>query len=269
MALAAYSLIAAGSLIGAPLARRIEGDRAMTIIMTSGGLDRFGEPRPMEGRVAVVVGSTRGIGLAIAEALAAAGAMIVLNGAANSSEIEKTCQVIGARYDVPVRYELADVSDPRAICDMMERVGRSFGPVEFLVNNARIPHMAVVEDLLSEKWDAILATSLSAVFHATHAVLPEMIRRGFGRIVNIIPTVGTIASPLHSAYAAIRHGVIGLTRAVALEAADRNVTCNAVCAGVTREATFAAVATAVLFLCGDAATAITGAVLPADLPFST
>ena len=271
----------------------------MTSIMTSAGLARSSDPRPFDGRVAVVTGSTSGIGLAIATALAANGATIVLNGFGDLMEIEKLCQVLGARYDTPVRYDDADMSDPGAILDMVERVGRSFGPVDILVNNAGIQHVAPVEEFPPEKWDAILAINLSAAFHATRAVLPEMKRRGFGRIVNIASAHGLIASPFKSAYVAAKHGVVGLTKVVALEAAEHGVTCNAVCPGYVwtplvekqvegqakahgisrdevirkvflaeqptkRFATVEEIAATVVFLCGEAANSITGVALPVD-----
>ncbi len=199
--------------------------------MASAGLARSGIRGPLDGRVAVVTGSTSGIGLGIANALAAAGAMIVLNGIAEPIEAENLCQVMGARHDVPVRFDGADMSKPAAIRDMVERVGRSFGAVDILVNNAGIQHVAPVEEFPPEKWDAIQAINLSAAFHATRAVLPEMKRRGFGRIVNIASAHGLIGSPFKSAYVAAKHGIVGLTKVVALEAAEFGVTCNAVCPG--------------------------------------
>jgi 3-hydroxybutyrate dehydrogenase len=210
---------------------RTEGNLAMTSIMTSAGLAPVGNPRMMEGKVAVVAGSTSGIGFGIATALAAAGAMIVLNGLGDPIEIGKLCQLLGASHDVPVRYDDADMTDAGAIRDMVERVGRSFGPVDIMVNNAGIQHVAPVEEFPPDKWDAILAINLSAAFHATRAVLPEMKRRGSGRIVNIASTHGLISSPFKSAYVAAKHGVVGLTKVVALEVAEHGVTCNAVCPG--------------------------------------
>jgi 3-hydroxybutyrate dehydrogenase len=271
----------------------------MTNIMMSAGLARSSTPRPLDGKVAVVTGSTSGIGLGIATELAAAGAMIVLNGFGDPIEIEKLCHVLGARHDVPVRYDDADMSDAGAIRDMVERVGRSFGPVDILVNNAGIQHVAPVEEFPPEKWDAILAINLSAAFHATRAVLPEMKRRGFGRIINIASAHGLIASPFKSAYVAAKHGVVGLTKVVALEAAEHGVTCNAVCPGyvwtplvekqveaqakahgISREevirkvflaeqptrrfATVEEIAGVVVFLCGSAAASVTGVALPVD-----
>ncbi|MBV9250377.1 MAG: 3-hydroxybutyrate dehydrogenase [Acetobacteraceae bacterium] len=267
--------------------------------MKAAGLDRTASPRPLEGRVALVTGSTSGIGLAVAGALAAEGAMIVLNGLGDRAEIETLCGVLSARYEVPVRYEEANVGDPAAVCAMVERVGRSIGPVEILVNNAGIQHVAPVEDFPPEKWDAILAVNLSAAFHATRATLPEMKRRGFGRIINIASAHGLIASPFKSAYVAAKHGIVGLTKVVALEAAEQGVTCNAVCPGyvwtplveqqvegqarvhglsrddVIRKVFLAEqptrrfvsveeVAGAVVFLCGKNAASITGVALPID-----
>ena len=203
----------------------------MNSIMASAGLARSGNARPMDGKVAVITGSTSGIGLGIANSLAAAGAMIVLNGIADPIEAEKLCQVLGPRHDVPVRFDDADMSKPAEIRDMVERIGRSFGPVDILVNNAGIQHVAPIEEFPPEKWDAILAINLSAAFHATRAVLPEMKRRGFGRIINVASAHGLIGSPFKSAYVAAKHGIVGLTKVVALEAAEFGVTCNAVCPG--------------------------------------
>jgi len=268
-------------------------------IMTSAGLARTAAPRPLDGKVAIVTGSTSGIGLGIATALAASGAMIVINGFGDPIEIENLCQVLGARHDVPVRYDDADMSNPTAILDMVERVGRSFGPVDILVNNAGIQYVAPLEEFPPEKWDAILAINLSAAFHATRAVLPEMKRRNFGRIVNIASAHGLIASPFKSAYVAAKHGIVGLTKVVALEAAEFGVTCNAVCPGYVwtplvekqvegqakahgisrdevirkvflaeqptkRFATIEEVAGTTVFLCSESAASITGVALPVD-----
>jgi 3-hydroxybutyrate dehydrogenase len=268
-------------------------------IMTSAGLARADAPRPLDGKVAIVTGSTSGIGLGIATALAASGAMIVINGFGDPIEIENLCQVLGARHDVPVRYDDADMSSPTAILDMVERVGRSCGPVDILVNNAGIQYVAPLEEFPPEKWDAILAINLSAAFHATRAVLPEMKRRNFGRIVNIASAHGLIASPFKSAYVAAKHGIVGLTKVVALEAAEFGVTCNAVCPGYVwtplvekqvegqakahgisrdevirkvflaeqptkRFATIEEVAGTTVFLCSESAASITGVALPVD-----
>src|SRR5689334_7838383 len=271
----------------------------MDSIMTSAGLAHAGAPRSLDGKVAIITGSTSGIGLGIANALAAAGAMIVLNGIAEPIEVEQLCQVMGARYDVPVRFDAADMSKPLVIRDMVERVGRSFGAVDILVNNAGIQHVAPVDEFPPEKWDAIQAINLSAAFHTTRAVLPEMKRRGFGRIVNVASAHGLIGSPFKSAYVAAKHGIVGLTKVVALEAAEFGVTCNAVCPGYVwtplvekqvegqaqahgigrdevirqvflaeqptrRFVTVDEVAAAVAFLCSTNAGSITGIALPID-----
>ena len=271
----------------------------MTSIMTSGGLARTTAPRPLDGRVAVITGSTSGIGLAIATELAVQGAMIVLNGLGDPTRTEQLCQVLSARHDVPVMYDDANMADPAAIADMLEHVARGFGPVDILVNNAGIQHVAPVDNFPPEKWDAILAINLSAAFHCTRAVLPEMKHRRFGRIVNIASAHGLVASPFKSAYVAAKHGVIGFTKTVALEAAEHGVTCNAVCPGyvwtplveqqveaqakvhnISREevirtiflaeqptrrfATVEEIAGTVVFLCGEAAASITGVALPVD-----
>lgn len=187
--------------------------------------------RPLNGRVAVVTGSTSGIGLAIASALAEAGAMIVLNGFGDAAEIESLRQVLAARHDVAVRYDGADMSDPDAVTAMMAQTAATFGPVDILVNNAGIQHVEAIDTFPPEKWDAILAINLSAVFHATRAALPAMKRRGWGRIVNVASAHGLIGSAFKSAYVAAKHGVVGFTKVTALEAAEHGVTCNAVCPG--------------------------------------
>ena len=257
------------------------------------------QARALDGRVAIVTGSTSGIGLGIASALAEAGAMIVLNGFGDPGAIETLCQVMAARYDVPVRFDEADMADPDAVAAMAERTARSFGPADILVNNAGIQHVAPIEDFPAAKWDAILAINLSAVFHATRAVLPEMKRRRWGRIVNIASAHGLIGSAFKGAYVAAKHGAVGFTKVTALEAAECGVTCNAVCPGyvwtplveqqvaaqaaahgiseaeVVRKvfladqptkqfATVAEIAGIVAFLCGPFAGSITGTTIAAD-----
>src|SRR5215472_4231275 len=143
-----------------------QGDRAMNNIMAAAGLASTAASRPLDGKVAVVTGSTSGIGLGVATTLARNGAMIVLNGLGERAEIEQLCLDLNTRHDVPVLYDDADMAKPDAIRDMVERVGRSFGPVDILVNNAGIQHVAPIEQFPPEKWDAILAINLSAAFHA-------------------------------------------------------------------------------------------------------
>jgi len=271
----------------------------MTDMLVAAGLASTGAPRPLDGKVAVITGSTGGIGLGIARALAAEGAMIVLNGFGDRDEIKMLCQTLGARFDVAVSYDGADMSDPAAVVNMIERTRRGFGPVDILVNNAGIQHAAPLDDLPPETWDAIVAFNLSAAFHAARAALAGMKQRGFGRIVNVASAPCLIASPFKSAYVAARHGVVGLTKVTALEAAPFGITCNAVCPGyvwtplvekqveaqaqtrgISREAvihdvflaeqptrrfvTVEEIAGTVAFLCGEAAASITGVALPVD-----
>jgi len=187
--------------------------------------------RPLSGRTALITGSTSGIGLGVAETLAADGANIVLNGFGDAQAIMRTRDRVAAEHDVEVVYSGADLSDPAAIAEMMAYARDVLGPVDILVNNAGIQHVCPVVDFPTAKWDAILAVNLSSAFHTIRAVLPEMIELGYGRIINVASAHGLVASPYKSAYVAAKHGVIGLTKTVALEAATSQVTCNAICPG--------------------------------------
>jgi 3-hydroxybutyrate dehydrogenase len=178
-------------------------------------------------RTALVTGSTSGIGQGIAEALARAGFDIVLNGFGDAAAIERQRDALAKAHGVTVRYEGADMSKPADIEAMMKRIGA----VDVLVNNAGIQHVAPVDAFPPEKWDAILAINLSATFHATRLAVPGMKARKWGRIVNIASAHGLIASPFKSAYVAAKHGVVGFTKAVALEVAEFGITSNAICPG--------------------------------------
>jgi 3-hydroxybutyrate dehydrogenase len=180
---------------------------------------------------ALITGSTSGIGLAIARALAGAGCNIVLNGFGNVDEIESLRRGIEEEYSVRAQYSAADMTKPAEIKSMVENALATFGGIDILVNNAGIQHVAPIDEFPVEKWDAIIAIDLSSAFHTTRAVLPVMKAKRWGRIINIASAHGLVASPFKSAYVAAKHGVVGLTKVIALEVAEQGVTCNAICPG--------------------------------------
>ncbi len=253
----------------------------------------------LKGKTAIVTGSTSGIGLGIAEALAAAGYGVVLNGLGNADEIEAIRTRLAEKYRVVVRYASADMSRPETIATMVADTEKEFGAVDILVNNAGIQHVAPIEEFPVERWNAILAINLSASFHSIRYALPGMKRRRWGRIINIASAHALVASPFKSAYVAAKHGIAGLIKTVALEAAEHGITANAVCPGyvltplvehqipdtakargmteaqVVKEVLLAAqptkrfvttaeVAALTVFLASDEAASITGAILPVD-----
>ena len=181
------------------------------------------------GKVSLVTGSTSGIGLGIARALAAAGSDIVLNGFGKPDDIAQAQTNIASDFKVHVAYFPADMSKPLAIREMIEGVLQSSGRLDILVNNAGIQHVAPLQDFPPEKWDAILAINLSSAFHTTRLALPAMLQNKWGRIINIASAHGLVASPFKSAYVAAKHGIIGLTKVTALETAEDGITCNAIC----------------------------------------
>src|SRR5687768_5080419 len=187
--------------------------------------------RPLEGRAAIVTGSTSGIGLGIAQALAEAGSAVMLNGFGDRDDIEMQRQSLAEAHDVDVAYSDADMSQTGAILNMAEQATRRFGQVDIVVNNAGIQHVAPVETFPPEKWDQILAINLSSAFHLVRATFEGMKARKFGRIVNVSSAHGLIASPFKSAYVAAKHGIVGFTKVVALEGAEAGVTSNAICPG--------------------------------------
>jgi 3-hydroxybutyrate dehydrogenase len=190
----------------------------------------------LTGRTALVTGSTSGIGRAIAEHLAGQGCNIVLNGFGAAAEIEALRLRLAETAGVAVSYSDADVSRPEEIAAMIAGAETQFGALDILVNNAGIQHVAAIEDFPPEAWDRILAINLSASFHSIRAALPGMKARGWGRIVNIASVHGLVASIHKAAYVAAKHGLVGLTKVVALEAAAAGVTCNAICPGWVRTA---------------------------------
>lgn len=178
------------------------------------------------GQAAVVTGSTSGIGAALAEGLAKSGANVVLNGFGEAGEIEALRARLEADYGVTVHYHGADMTKPGEIADLIAFARAEFGRLDILVNNAGIQHVAPVDEFPEDKWDAIIAINLSSVFHALKAALPIMKAQGRGRIVNLASVHGLVASPFKAAYVAAKHGVHGLTKTAALEAAETGVTIN-------------------------------------------
>ncbi len=253
----------------------------------------------LKGKTAVVTGSTSGIGLAIARAMAAQGANVVINGFGDAAAIEKERASIESDFGVKALYSNADMSKGAEIAGMIADAEQVFGSVDVLVNNAGIQFVSPVEEFPIEKWDLIIAINMSATFHAIRAALPGMKKRKWGRIINTASAHALVASPFKSAYVTAKHGVAGLTKTVALEAATFGVTCNAICPGyvwtplvekqipdtakargiseeaVKRDVILAAqptkefvtvdqVAGLAVFLTSDSAASITGALLPID-----
>ena len=253
----------------------------------------------LKGKSAIVTGSTSGIGLGIATALAAEGCALMLNGFGDPGEIDRLRAELAGRHGVAVAYSPADVSKPAQIRELVADAVRRFGGVDILVNNAGIQHVAKIVDFPEERWDAVIAINLSAAFHATKATLPYMTTRKWGRIVNIASAHGLVASAEKAAYVTAKHGLVGFTKAVAIETANDGVTCNAICPGwvltplVQRQIEARAAAEGVpaqaarenllrekqpmlefttpeqlgalaVFLCGEAARTITGAALSVD-----
>jgi len=181
----------------------------------------------LKGKTALITGSTSGIGLGIAKAIARQGANIVLNG---FGDIEGPTSEVAA-LGVQVAFHGADMSKPAEIADMMAFAASRFGRVDILVNNAGIQHVSRIEDFPVERWDAIIAINLSSAFHATRLALPAMRQANWGRIINVASVHGLVASAEKSAYVAAKHGVVGLTKVTALETATTGVTCNAICPG--------------------------------------
>ncbi len=187
--------------------------------------------KPLNGKSALVTGSTSGIGLGIARAFAGAGANVMLNGFGDAKEIESIRAGLAAEHNISVAYSSADMSKPAEITAMVADAQKVFGSLDIIVNNAGIQHVAPVEEFPPEKWDAIIAINLSSVFHGTRAAIPGMKAKNWGRIINIASAHGLIASPNKSAYVAAKHGVVGFTKSVALELAETGITANSICPG--------------------------------------
>lgn len=257
----------------------------------------------LNNKTALVTGSTSGIGLGIARALAAQGANLIVNGFGDADTIKHLCDELIAAGSPTVRYLAADMSRPAEIETLMQQAVAEFGGVDILVNNAGIQHVAPVDAFPPEKWDAIIAINLSSAFHTTRLALPAMKARGWGRIINIASAHALVASPFKSAYVAAKHGIAGLTKTVALEVAEQGITVNALCPGyvltplverqipdtarargiteeeVRRDVLLAAqptkqfvgideVASFACYLCSDGAQSVTGAILSIDGGFT-
>jgi 3-hydroxybutyrate dehydrogenase len=185
----------------------------------------------LKGKTALVTGSTSGIGLAIARALAKDGANLMINGFGDKAAIEKERAGLEKDFGVKARYSPADMSKPAEIAAMIAETEKEFGSLDVLVNNAGIQHVANIEDFPIDRWDAIIAINLSSSFHTIRAAMPGMKKRKWGRIINIASAHGLVASGQKVAYVAAKHGLVGLTKTVAIEAANDGVTCNAICPG--------------------------------------
>jgi 3-hydroxybutyrate dehydrogenase len=191
--------------------------------------------KTLTGRTAIITGSTSGIGLGIATTLAAAGAKVMLNGFGKPEDIEAAKRAVAQAGDgIEPHHSAADLSKPVEVRAMVAEAESLLGQVDILVNNAGIQFTSPVQDFPDEKWDAVIAINLSAVFHATKAVLPGMRRRNWGRIINIASAHGLVGSPEKVAYVAAKHGVVGMTKVTAIELAQTGVTCNAICPGFVR-----------------------------------
>ncbi|MGA8497073.1 MAG: 3-hydroxybutyrate dehydrogenase [Xanthobacteraceae bacterium] len=253
----------------------------------------------LKGKSALVTGSTSGIGLAIARAMAAQGANVTINGFGDKAAIEKERSGIEKEFGVKAVYSPADMIKPAEIADMVQTAEKTFGSLDVLVNNAGIQFVALIEEFPIDKWDQILAINLSAAFHAIRAAVPGMKSRKWGRIISTASAHSLVASPFKSAYVTAKHGLAGLTKTVALELATFGVTCNCISPGyvwtplvekqipdtakargmteeeVKRDVILAAqptkefitvdeIASLAVYLCSDAAKAITGANLSID-----
>jgi 3-hydroxybutyrate dehydrogenase len=188
----------------------------------------------LKGHAAIVTGSTSGIGQALAQALAAEGVSVLLNGFGDAAKIEADRAALEKSAGVKVVYHGADMTKPEQITDMVQTAHREFGRLDILLNNAGVQHVAPVDEFPPEKWDQIIAINLTSAFHATRAALPIMKAQGRGRIVNLASAHGLVASPFKSAYVAAKHGIVGFTKTVALETAREGITANAICPGYVK-----------------------------------
>lgn len=253
----------------------------------------------LKGKTAVVTGATSGIGLGIAKALAGEGCNLMLNGMGDAQEVERIRRSISADFGIRAGYCGVDLGKPEEIPRLVDAACSEFGRIDILVNNAGIQYVSPIEKFPTEQWNAVIAVNLSAAFHTIRIALPVMKQQGWGRIINIASVNGLVASIHKAAYVAAKHGLLGLTKVVALETAELNITCNAVCPGLVRTplverqietraaksgldieaaaiehvtekhpskkfVTVEQVAALAVFLCRDSSASITGAALPVD-----
>jgi len=258
-----------------------------------------GVPMQLSGKTAIVTGSTSGIGLGLARGFAEAGANVVLNGFGDADDIEKLRQEVDGLGEGKVLYHGADMTVPSEIEDLVRQTEAEFGAADIVVNNAGIQTVSPIDEFPLDRWDMIIDINMNSAFHTTRAAIPAMRKKGWGRIINIASAHGLVASPYKAAYVAAKHGVVGMTKTVALEVAQDGITCNAICPGyvltplvekqipdtasargiteeeVKRDVLLAAqwtkkfvtveqLAGVALFLCSDAAQNITGIPLPVD-----
>jgi 3-hydroxybutyrate dehydrogenase len=188
----------------------------------------------LRGQVAIVTGSTSGIGQAMAKALAQQGCNVVINGLGDPHTIEtERCEIANA-FGVDIKYHPADMTKPDQIADMVDFAKREMGRLDILLNNAGVQHVSPIEEFPIDKWNQIIAINLTSAFHTIRAAVPIMKAQGRGRIVNLASAHALVASPFKSAYVAAKHGILGLTKTVALEVAQHRITCNAICPGYVR-----------------------------------
>lgn len=253
----------------------------------------------LKGKTAIVTGSTSGIGQGMALALAKAGCNVMLNGLGDAAVIEKERAAMEKDTGSKILFNGADMTKPDQIEAMIKETAQKFGSLDIIVNNAGVQHVAPIDEFPPEKWDQIIAINLTSAFHMTRLALPYMKKTGWGRVVNLASAHALVASPYKSAYVAAKHGIAGMTKSVALEVAQQNITVNAICPGYVKTplvdkqigdqakargiseeevvknvilgaqptkqfTTVEDVGALCVFLCTDAAKNITGSILPID-----